>query len=91
MAVLASCAGLVRGCQQVLTSLTISNGTGWRPDGTTMRLAGRREPGPRRLPGPDRFGISRSPTQHLSDEQILFIYRTFNGLLLGHLPLEPAP
>ena len=68
-----------------------SNGTGRRPDGTTMRLAGRREPGPWRLPGPDRFGISRNPTQHLSDEQILFTHRTFNGFLLGHLLLEPAP
>jgi hypothetical protein len=33
---------LDRSCPQVLTSLTISNGTGWSPDGTTMRLAGRR-------------------------------------------------
>jgi hypothetical protein len=33
------------------------------PDGTTMRFPGRREPGPCRLPDPDRSGISRNPAR----------------------------
>jgi hypothetical protein len=54
-----------------------------------LPAAANRDPGV--SPTQTASASAATPTPYLSDEQILFTYRTFSGFLLGHLLLKPAP